>query len=110
MRIKNLFIDSRAVRSLKIDGRPIAFVTAPVASDALCFTAEEANSTVAMKANGSSAPSVSLEYSTDGVAWNPFVVGSTTVTLANIGDKVYMRATNAGNTGIGSSTSNYNQF
>ena len=109
MRIKNLFIDSRAVRSLKIDGRPIAFVTEPVASDALCFTAEEANSTVAMKKNGS-APTVSLEYSTDGVTWNPFVVGSTTVTLANIGDKVYMRATSAGNTGMSSSYTNYNQF
>ena len=62
-----------------------------------------------MKKNGS-APAVSLEYSTDGVTWNPFVVGTTTVTLANIGDKMYMRATSAGNTGIGSSTSNYNQF
>ena len=75
----------------------------------LCFTAEEANSTVAMKKNGS-APAVSLEYSTDGVTWNPFVVGSTTVTLANIGDKVYMRATSAGNTGMGTSDTDYNQF
>ena len=49
-----------------------------------------------MKANGS-APSVSLEYSTDGRTWNQFVVGTTTVTLANIGDKMYVRATGAGN-------------
>ena len=76
-------------------------------SEPLCFTAEEANSTVAMKKNGS-APTVSLEYSTNGNTWSPFVVGTTTVTLANVGDKVYMRATNAGNTGIGRSMSDYN--
>ena len=52
-----------------------------------------------MKANGS-APSVSLEYSTDGNNWSPFVVGTTKVTLANIGDKMYIRATSAGNTRI----------
>ena len=78
-------------------------------SEPLCFTAEEANSTVAMKKNGS-APTVSLEYSTGGNVWNPFVVGTTTVTLANIGDKMYVRATSAGNTGMGISISDYNQF
>ena len=81
----------------------------PATGDWLCFTAEQANSTVAMKANGS-APTVSLEYSTDGNTWSPFEVGSTTVTLANIGDKMYMRATSSGNTGMGSSPSSYNQF
>ena len=80
----------------------------------LCFTAEEAGSTVKMVANGS-APTVSLEYSTDGNTWSPFVVSKegvegTTVTLANIGDKMYMRATSAGNTGMGVSESDYNQF
>lgn len=75
----------------------------------LCFTAEQANSTVAMRAEGS-APTVSLEYSTNGASWSPFVVGTTTVTLANIGDKVYVRATSAGNTGIGNDYSNYNYF
>ena len=81
----------------------------PATGDWLCFTAEEANSTVAMNANGS-APTVSLEYSTDGNTWSPFVVGTTTVTLANIGDKMYMRATSAGNIRIGSSMSDYNKF
>ena len=81
----------------------------PTQRPELCFTAEEANSTVAMKANGS-APSVSLEYSTDGNTWSPFVVGTTTVTLANIGDKMYVRATSAGNIRISSSISDYNQF
>ena len=81
----------------------------PPANPWLCFTAEEANSTVAMAANGS-APAVSLEYSTDGSTWSPFVVGTTTVTLANIGDKVYVRATSVGNPWMGISTSNYNKF
>ena len=78
-------------------------------AEPLCFTAEEANSTVALSAVGS-APVVSLECSTDGSTWSPFVVGTTTVTLANVGDKVYVRATSAGNTGMGTSTSNYNMF
>ena len=77
--------------------------------DALCFTAKEANSTVSMEARGS-APSVSLEYSTDGNTWSPFVVGSTTVTLANIGDKMWVRATGAGNTRMGASVSDHNGF
>lgn len=55
------------------------------------FTAEEANSTVAMTANGS-APEVSLEYSTDGTTWQDFMVGTTTVTLPNVGDWMALRA------------------
>ena len=62
-----------------------------------------------MVAEGS-APEVSLEYSTDGNTWSPFVVGTTTVTLANIGDKMYMRATSSGNTGMGSFYLDYNKF
>ena len=77
----------------------------PKLDEPLCFTAEEAGSTVAMAAYGEG-PTVSLEYSTDGNTWSPFVVSKegvegTTVTLANIGDKMYMRATSAGNTGMG---------
>ena len=40
-----------------------------------------------------SVPSISLEYSTDGgTTWSDFIVDSTTITLANIGDKVFLRA------------------
>lgn len=88
---------------------PTNWVVNPADAPWLCFTAEEANSTVMMRAIGS-APTVSLECSTDGSTWSPFVVGTTTVTLANIGDKVYVRATIAGNTGMGTSSSNYNMF
>ena len=81
----------------------------PIPRQELCFTAEEDGSTVSMIANGS-APTVSLEYSTDGNTWSPFEVGTTTVTLANIGDKMYMRATSSGNTRISSPNTDYNQF
>ena len=74
------------------------------------FTANTAGSTVAMRAFGS-APSVSLEYSTDnGSSWNTFTVGSTTITLENVGDYVLFRAGSGGNTAFGTSSSNYNQF
>lgn len=59
----------------------------------LTFTAEEANSTVSMKRPTTpSIPSVSLEYSTDGSTWQDFIVGTTVVTLPNVGDKMYLRA------------------
>lgn len=75
----------------------------------LCFTAEEANSTVAMTATGS-APSVSLLYSTDAANWSPFVVGTTTVTLASVGDKVWIKAGTGGNTAMASGANIYNRF
>ena len=74
----------------------------------LCFTAEEANSTVAMQAVGS-APTVSLVYSTDGTSWQDFVVGTTTAALPNVGDKVWFKAKTT-NTKMGSSSANYNMF
>lgn len=75
----------------------------------LRLTAKSANATVALSAVGD-APSLNLEYSTDEVNWSPFVVGTTTVTLANIDDYVCIRATKAGNTRTASSDSKYNQF
>lgn len=60
----------------------------------LTFTAREANSTVAV-VRESNPPTLSLQYSTDnGGTWNIFTVGTTTVTLANVGDKVNFRGTN----------------
>ena len=92
----------------KLIANSINITTGPKC-DALCFTAQEANSVVGMTANGE-APMVSLEYSTDGNTWSPFEVDSTTVTLANIGDKMYVRATSTGNIRMSSSYSDYNQF
>ena len=62
--------------------------------DYLCFTAEEAGSTVAMKVNGSPTKGQAFETSTDGTNWSVFTPGTTTITLANAGDKVYFRGDN----------------
>ena len=94
----------------KLIANSINITTGPKLDEPLCFTAKEAGSTVRMESVDNAGPNVSLEYSTDGNTWSSFVVGTTTVTLANIGDKVYMRATSSGNTGMGSSSSDYNQF
>ncbi|MBQ5796275.1 MAG: hypothetical protein IIW14_09825, partial [Kiritimatiellae bacterium] len=75
----------------------------------LCLTAEEAGSTVGMEAVGT-APSISLQYSTNGKDWDDFIVGTTSVTLTNVGDIMYMRAGPNGNICMGKSTSRYNHF
>ena len=55
----------------------------------------------------SSAPSLSLEYSTDGSTWSDFIVGTTVVTLPNVGDSVLIRAkTTNDRTSTGLSNSN----
>lgn len=75
----------------------------------LCFTAEEANSTIAMAKTGTP-QEVSLVTSPDGKTWTPFIVGETTITLANVGNKVYFAAGAGGNTAFASSNSVYNSF
>ena len=73
----------------------------------LCFTAEEAGSTVAMAVNGTPTKGQAFEYSTDGTNWSVFTPGTTTITLANIGDKVYFRGDN---TTVSESNSIYYKF
>ena len=75
----------------------------------LNFTAQQANSTLQMQKNNISAPNVSLEYSTDGETWQDFIVGGTIVTLANVGDKMWLRAKTT-NSGFATSWSDYNTF
>ena len=75
--------------------------------DYLCFTAEEAGSTVAMAVNGTPRKGQAFETSTDGLAWSVFTPGTTTITLANVGDKVYFRGDN---TTVGESSSIYYMF
>ena len=82
----------------------------PKLDEPLCFTAQEPGSTVRMESVNNAGPEVSLEYSTDGNNWSSFEVGTTTVTLANIGDKMYMRATSSGNTGMGCYSVDYQGF
>ena len=79
----------------------------PVA-DWLCFTAENANSTMHLDKVGSP-NAISLETSTDGKTWTDYSWTNNTgdtLTLANVGDKVYFMAKTENQT-IGSSSSNY---
>ena len=68
---------------------------APIMPDYLCFTAVEAGSKVQMLIYGSLSDLVeTLEASTDGgKTWEPltFTYGTATITLTNVGDKVYFR-------------------
>lgn len=60
----------------------------------LTFTATQANSTVKLNKVGSPR-AISLETSTDGRTWTDYSwtdKTGDTLTLANVGDKVYMRA------------------
>ena len=82
-----------------------------VAPDWLCFTAAQANSAVRLDKSGSPG-AVSLETSTDGRTWTDYAwSGSTgnTVTLANVGDKVYFRAKTE-NLTFSTGSSNYYRF
>lgn len=75
----------------------------------LCFTANTAGSTVALNKNGSPT-TVTLETSLDGVNWSTYTFGST-ITLSNIGDKVYWRNTSETTTGFSTEiNSNYYRF
>ena len=75
--------------------------------DYLCFTAEEAGSTVAMSVNGTPTKGQAFETSVDGINWSVFTPGTTTITLVNVGDKVYFRGDN---TTVSESTSRYYKF
>ena len=75
----------------------------------LCFTAEEPGATVSMTKTGTP-PEVSLLYSTDANTWNTFTPGTTTVTLANAGDKVWLKAGPGGNTAFATNDFNYTRF
>ena len=80
---------------------------APAELPYLCFTAEQANSTVEMSVRGTPTKGQAFETSTDGINWSIFTPGTTTITLANIGDKVYFRGDN---TTVSESTSIYYKF
>ncbi len=82
----------------------------------LTFVAKEANAKVAVAAfnDFGSAPTVSLEYSTDGGSnWITYEVGTTgDITLANVGDAVQFRAkSDATHTALGNASNfAYNYF
>ena len=57
--------------------------------DYLCFTANQSNSTVQLKKTGSPT-NVTLETSTDGITRTTYTIWDT-ITLSNVGDKIYIR-------------------
>ena len=74
----------------------------------LCFTANEANSTVQINKTWNPT-SVTLETSTDWATWTSYTIWDT-ITLTNIGDKVYWRNTSETPTWFTTSSSDYYQF
>lgn len=74
----------------------------------LCFTAEQANSTVKLEKNWSPT-TVTLETSTDGNNWSSYTFWDT-ITLTNIWDKVYWRNTSETDTWFTTGTSNNYRF
>lgn len=77
----------------------------------LCFTAEEPNCVVNMSKKGTPT-AVTLETSPDGMTWTSFDAdgGTTPITLAAVGDKVYFRAGSAGNSRFATSGSDWHNF
>ena len=88
--VKAITIPEGSVSSIQIGG---VTVWSSV-RDYLCFTAEESNSTVSMSVNGTPTKSQAFETSTDGSNWSVFTPGTTAITLANVGDKVFFRGDN----------------
>ena len=66
-------------------------INAEDTTDYLCFTAEEANSTIKLTKTGTPAD-ITLQTSTNKTDWSNYTFDSE-ITLANIGDKVYFRNT-----------------
>ena len=78
-----------------------------MANPSMSFKATQDNSTIQLTQVGNPNP-VSLEYMTNG-SWTPYTIGDT-ITLANVGDEVFFRATSGANNKFGTDASNYHQF
>lgn len=80
---------------------------APDINDALCFTAEQANSSVYLTNYGNYEPVI--YYSTDnGSNWTQYDYFWRQITLSNVGDKVYFYGNNPN--GFSVDSSNYTKF
>ena len=106
MRMTSLTINGQTVSRLFINGREVA-LGSTASSDALCFTAKEPGSTIKITKNGD-APAINLQTSTDGKSWTPYTVEDT-ITLDNVGDKVYFKAVGS-NSALASSPNDYHKF
>lgn len=74
----------------------------------LCFTANTAGSTVKLNKNWNPT-SVTLETSTNWKNWSAYTFGDT-ITLSNIGDKVYFRNTSQTDTRFSTGSGDYYKF
>ena len=68
-------------------------INAEDTTDYLCFTAEEANSTIKLTKNGDPM-TVNLEYKLNDGSWNAYNIDDV-ITLANVYDEVYFRNTSS---------------
>lgn len=99
--ISKVYIGSDEIKKVYLGSIQVHGNSQPTPSwDGLTFTAQEANSTIKYKPSTVSTAS----YSTDGTNWNSF--DNVTVTLANVGDKIYVKGVISGN----HTTSNYANF
>lgn len=80
----------------------------PTTPPYLCFSAEQANSTVKLNKNWSPT-AVNLETSTDWQTWSDYTIWNT-ITLSAVGDKVYWRNKSDTNTGFSTTYQNYYYF
>lgn len=87
--INTLLILAMAVACAIIMGT-VAF--ANTENEPLCFTAVSSDSTVKLVKGGVEAPDVSLQYKVNNDSWGDYTIGNP-ITLSNVGDKVYFRAT-----------------
>ena len=74
----------------------------------LCFTAEEAGSTVSLVKKTSASKTLNLMTSRDKQRWTSYTQGDVIV-LENVGDKVYFKNSQT-MTSLNTSTTNYNKF
>ena len=74
----------------------------------LCFEAVDAGAAIALKCNGNNLKRATFQTSTDGQTWSDYTY-ATSITLSNVGDKVYFKA-KVDNTSISRTSSNYLQF
>ena len=77
----------------KLIANSINITNGPKLDEPLCFTAKEAGSSVSLSNyyTNNGYPVVRLRTSTDGTSWNDYTVNDT-ITLTNVGDKVYFKA------------------
>ena len=105
MKMTSLKINGRTVSRLSINGRAVALGSA--ATDALCFTAKQANSTIQLTKVGNP-DNINLQTSTNGSSWTPYNVEDV-ITVPKAGGKVYFKAVGS-NGRMAKSPSDYYKF